>query len=137
MVRRVFAVRDGLEIYEEGGRRLLLHLPAGRSAHGDIRGDEADDFCGTVFGGEALEHRVRVLRVADFERPVGLVGSGAIEDEEATRALQRDEARELVAQLAQVVVVPGVEEVVSIEEVERGISHVAAWLRRASAQRRR
>ena len=119
MVRRVFAVRDGLEVAEEGGRRLLLHLPAGCPTHGDVGGDEADDFRVTVLGREALEHRVCVLRVADFERPVGLVGAGAVEDEEATRALQRDEAGELVAQLAQILVAPGVEEVVPVEEVER------------------
>src|SRR4029077_17804710 len=102
MVRWVFAVRDRLKISEEGGRRLLLHLPAGCPTHRDVRGDEADDFCVTVLGGEALEHRVRVLRVANFKRPVGLVRAGAVEDEEATRALQRDEAGELVAQLAQI-----------------------------------
>ena len=65
--------------------------------------------------GEALEQRVRVLREANLERPVRLVGADAVEHEDAARAFDGDEAREFVAQRAWVLIVPGVEQVVTVE----------------------
>ena len=55
-----------------------------------------------VLGGEPLEQRVRVGRVAHRERPDLAILAGAVEDEEAACTLHGDEARELVDELADV-----------------------------------
>ena len=76
-----------------------------------------------VLRGEAFEQRVGVRGEPDLERPVRLVGTGAVEDEDAARALQRNEAGERVPQLAGVLVLARVEEVVAVEEVENRFGH--------------
>src|SRR5439155_1925278 len=51
------------------------------------------------------------------------VGPRPVEDEDAACPLQRDEARERIAESASVLVFPGVQEVVSVEEVQDRVSH--------------
>ena len=55
-----------------------------------------------VLGGEPLEQRVGVRRVAHRERPDRRILADAVEDDDAPRSLHRDEARELVDELADV-----------------------------------
>ena len=73
--------------------------------------------------GESLEHRVGVLRVPHLQRPVGLVRPGSVEDEVTARPFERHEAGELVTELPQVLVAPGVKEVVSVEQIQGWLGH--------------
>ena len=57
-----------LEVCQEGPRAPLLHLLPGGAAHGRVGGDEADALAPAVLGGQPLEQRVGVLRVAHLER---------------------------------------------------------------------
>src|SRR5215210_3374264 len=137
MVRTVLAVGDRFQVAEERRRRALLDFLAGGSANRDVGRDQADDFGLAIFRREAFEQRVSVLGVADFERAIGLVWTGAVEDEVAARALECDEACEFVGQLARVLVGSRVEEVVAVEQIERGLSHAVSGLRRAATRPRR
>ena len=123
MVRTLLAMRHLFQLAEERGRRPLLHLLPGGAAYGTVGGDEADDLRPPMLRGESLEHRVGVLRVPHLQRPVGLVRPGSVEDEVTARPFERHEAGELVTELPQVLVAPGVQEVVAVEEIERGLSH--------------
>ena len=64
-----------------------------------------------------------MLGEAHLERAVRLVRSDAVEDEHTASALQRDEARQRVAQLARVLVAARVKEVVAVEEVQGRFGH--------------
>ena len=55
-----------------------------------------------MLGGEPLEQRVGVRRVADLERAERRVLAAAVEDDDAARAALGDEAREPVDELARV-----------------------------------
>src|SRR6266550_7599170 len=136
-MRALLTVGDRFHLADEGRGRALLYLLPRSAAHSAVGRNEADDLGAPVLGREPLEHRVRVFRVAHLERAVRLVGADAVENEVATRALERDEAGELVAECSQVAVVPGVTEVVAVEEIERRISHGDGLPRRASAPPRR
>src|SRR5256885_698768 len=122
-MRALLAVRDRFHLPDEGRGRALLYLLPRSATHCAVGGDETDDLGAPILGGESLEHRVRVLRVAHLERTVRLVRADAVENEVATRALERDEAGELVAERSQVAVVPGVKKVVTVEEIEGRLSH--------------
>ena len=113
-----------LQVTDEGGRTELHHLLARGAAHGEVGGDEADAFPAAKLGGELLEHRVCVRCIADLERAVRPFFADTVEDHYPTRALEGDEARKLVDQLARIRERAGVEDVVAVEEVERGVSHV-------------
>ena len=82
-----------------------------------------------VLGGEPLEQRVGVRREAHLERAALGVVADAVEDDDAARALHRDEARERVDELARRPRTARVEQVVAVEEVERRLSHRAARAR--------
>ena len=84
-----------------------------------------------MLGGQPLEQRVGVRRVADGERPDLDLLADAVEDDDAARPGHRDEARELVDELAHVLLPAGVKEVVAVEEVERRLGHVS-WYGRAA-----
>src|SRR5262249_59309127 len=113
-LRPFLRVPDLLQVAEERPRRKLLHLLTGRAANGCVRGDEDHVVTASVLGGEALEQAVRVLGVADVEWAIRLVCPGAVEDENTARAFHGDEARERVAELARVRVVPGMQEVEAV-----------------------
>ena len=121
---------DGLHVTEERRRRELLHLLPGRPANGDVGGDEAHDLVRAVLGREAFQERVGVRRITHLERAVRLVRPAPVEHEHPSRAFQGHEAGELVAELPQVLVAPGVEKVVPVEQVERRLSHAASSPRR-------
>jgi hypothetical protein len=127
-----------LEIAEERPRADLHHLLPGRTANRRVRGDEADAIGRPVLRREPLEQCVRVRRVADVERPVVLVGARPVKDEDATGALDRDEAGERVAQLAQIREPARVQQVVAVEQVQGRVRRRAASApRRAAARPRR
>jgi hypothetical protein len=107
----------------EGPRRALLHLLPGGAAECEVGGDEADDFGRAVLGGEPLQQGVRVRHVAHGERPELDVRPYAVPDEDASGAVQRDEARERVGQLAPVGEVGLAQDVVAVEEIEGRLSH--------------
>src|SRR5918995_1475424 len=58
-----------MKTVEERARRALLHRLARRAPHGEVGRDEADLLGVTMLGGEPLEQRVRIRRVANRERP--------------------------------------------------------------------
>ena len=78
-----------------------------------------------VLGGQPLEQRVGVRRVPDRERPDLDLLADAVEDDDPARPVHGDEAGELVGQLAHVGASARVEQVVAVEEVERGLGHDA------------
>src|SRR5438874_4938870 len=94
VARRAVGVGRRHELAEEGLRRELPHLLAGRPAHGGVGRDDGDLLERAVLGREALVQRVRVLGIAHLERPVDGVGAVAVEDEDAAGALRGDPARE-------------------------------------------
>ena len=91
-----------------------------------VRGDEADPLPVPVPGGEPLEQRVGIRRVAHRERPDLMLLADAVEDDHAPRAVHRDEAGELVDELAHVGAPAGVQDVVAVEQVEGRLGHRTA-----------
>jgi hypothetical protein len=93
--------------------------------------------------GQPLEEHVGVRRMAHRERADLRVRSGPVPDEDAASAPHGDEGRQQVRQLTLVVARARAKQVEAVEEVERGVSHrhpredAGAWLRRATAPRRR
>ena len=133
-----FLVARLLQVGHEGAGGALLHLLAGRAADREVGGDEADDLGRTVLGGQPLEHGIRVRREAHRQRAHLGVDADAVPDEKTARTAHRHERRERVGQLALVGVAAGVEQVVTIEEVEGRISHRAVAVpRRGTAPRQR
>src|SRR4051794_5773881 len=90
------------EVVEERLRGEVRDLTSRRLENGGIRGDEQHPLELAVLGGEALEERVGVRREANGERTFLGGLSDAVEDDDATGARRRDEARERVDQLAAV-----------------------------------
>src|SRR5581483_12284001 len=130
--RPLLAVRGGAELGEEGPRACLAHLLARGPAHGRVRGDHEHRLAVAVLGGEALEDVVGVRREAHLQRPHPSLDAGAVEDDDAARAPQGDEARQVVDQLVAFRVAARVEEVGAVEEVERRLRHQRSRWRRAS-----
>jgi hypothetical protein len=120
--RRCFAVPRGGEVAEERPRGELSHLLARCAAYRRVRGDEADELRRAMLSCKALDQGVRVRRESDLERAERAIVAAAVEDDDAASALGRHKARERVGQLTGVRVVSRVEQVVAVEEVERGIS---------------
>jgi hypothetical protein len=87
---------------------------------------------------ETLEHGVRVCREPDLERTVALLLPHAVEDHDAARATERDEAGERIDQLPPVLEARRAQEVVAVEQVQGGVSHrdAAAPRTRAAPTRR-
>src|SRR5919201_1582562 len=133
----VLAVRHLLQIVEEGLRRHLLRREAGGPANGAVGRDDDDVLALAMLRRETFEERVRMFREADLQRPVGLVGTDAVEDEDPTRTFDGDEARELVAERPAVRVATGVEQVVAVEQVQRRLRHGVGGPPRRAARRRR
>ena len=82
--------------------------------------------------GEPLEERVCVRGEPDRERAARDLVADAVEDDDAARAAQRDEAREHVDERTCVVEGTRVQEVVAVEEVELAHALVEVRWRRAS-----
>src|SRR5688572_24966003 len=120
---RRLAVPRLLELGEEPRRRTLLHGTAGRAAQRRVGRDEADLFGRPVLGGDPFQQRVGVTRVADFEPAERAIVPTPVEDDDAPRSLDCDEVCEAVDELARAAETAGVEDVVAVEEVERGIRH--------------
>ena len=96
----------------------MCDLPAGGLDHRAVRGDEQHPLALAVLGGEPLEQRVGMGDEANRERTELGVVAHAVEDDDAARALRRDEARERVRELARIVVRTGVQQVEAVEQVE-------------------
>jgi len=78
-----------------------------------------------VLGREPLEQRVGVGRVAHRERPELELLPDAVEHDDAAGALEGDEARERVGQLTNVRERAGVQQVVTVEQVQRRVGHIS------------
>src|SRR5262245_33977112 len=117
----VLAVLLGLEIAQERPRRELAYLLARDAPDDGIRGDEADELRAAVLGGQALEHVVRVVGVADGQRTDVALLPSSVEHDHSPRALRGDVARERVHELPLVGERARMEEVVAVEQVERRI----------------
>src|SRR6266516_3881512 len=115
---------DRLHVAEEGLGGQRLHLATGGRANGRVRGDDADSLARSVLCCKPLDQRIRVLRKTHLERTAHLVLADPVEDEHAAGAAQGDEARKRVPQLARVGKPARMEQVVSVEEVQGGISHL-------------
>ena len=76
-----------------------------------------------MLGGQALEDGVCVWREANLQRAVLLVRSHAVENDDASRSTDGDEARERVDQLVPLLEPGRVEDVVAVEQVERRLRH--------------
>src|SRR5215211_4804271 len=78
-----------------------------------------------MLGRQTLEHRVRVRRPPHLERAHHLVRSCSVEDDYAAGATNRHEARERVAKLAHVREAARVQQVVTVEQVQRRVGQSA------------
>ena len=114
-MRSFLLVVWSLQIANEDGGAHLRHFLARGAANREVGGNEADAFLVPKFRGEPLEHRVRVWRVANFERPVASVFANSVEDDPPAGAFHRNEARELIDQLARAGERAGVKHVVAVE----------------------
>src|SRR5439155_13726219 len=94
----------------------------GSSEPGRVRGDDADPLAIPVLDGRPLDQPVGVGLEANLERAVRGLVAGAVEDDDAARAAERDEAREPVDELAPLAEAPRVQQVVAVEEVEGRLS---------------
>jgi hypothetical protein len=119
--RCCFGVLGGGEVAEERPRGELSHVLARCAEYRRVGGDEADKLRCAMLGRQALDKGVRVRGESDFERAQRAVVAAAVEDDDAASPLGRHEARKRVGQLTSVGVVSCVEQVVAVEEVERGI----------------
>src|SRR5438105_1628654 len=88
------------QLVGEAGGADLHDLVAGGAAYGRVGGDEAHRLGAAVLGGEPLQERVGMRRVADLERADRLVCAGPVEDDDTAGALERHEAREAVDEFA-------------------------------------
>ena len=79
-----------------------------------------------MLGGQALEHGVGVRREANLERPVLLVRTDAVEDDNAAGAMHRHEAGQQVDELAAIFDSSRVQDVVAVEQVEGRVRHSSA-----------
>src|SRR5262245_6845227 len=75
--------RAVVEVAQEGLRRHPPRLLPGRAPNGTVRGDHRYLLLRAVLGGEALDQRVRLLREADDELPVGRVLPDPVENDDS------------------------------------------------------
>ena len=113
-----------LQLFDEHRGGHLRHLLARGTADCEIGGDETDPLPASEVGGEPLEHGVCMGRKPDFQWPMRPRFADAVEDDDAAGSSQRDKARQLVDQLSRVGEGAGVEEVVTVEQVESRVSHL-------------
>jgi hypothetical protein len=118
------------ELGEKGLRGQLSHLLPGRAPHGHVRGDDADLLLRAVFGRQALDQGVRVLGEPNLERAEARLRAMAVEDEDPPDALAGDPARQDVPQLGRLGEAAGVEQVVTVEQVEGRLSDGEVCLHR-------
>ncbi len=94
-------------------------------AHRGVGRDEAHALRLSVLGRQPLEQCVRVWGKPNLQCAKALVDARSIEDDHTAGAFQRDEAREHVHELPALAEPRRVEDVVSVEEVERRLRHAA------------
>ena len=82
-----------LELAEEALGRYVRDLLACGLPDGAVGRDDHHPLPLPVLRSQALEDVVRVSGVADLERAVGFVRTVSVEDDDAARPLERDEAR--------------------------------------------
>src|SRR5204863_3568643 len=115
-------VLSRLEVPHERARAQMRHFLARSAYHGHVRGDQADAFPVAILGREPLQERVRVRRVADLECAEGAVVTDPVEDDHSERAADGGEARKVVRELTDILVVTRVEQVEAVEEIEGRLS---------------
>ena len=91
--------------------------------------------CWRCSADESLEQRVRVRGESDGERPDLAVGPGAVEDDDSPRPAQADKAREQVDHLVRVAESARVQNVVTVEQIERRVSQARSLLPASLAER--
>ena len=99
---------------------IFCHLLPRRSTDSRVGGHETHSLTVPVLGGQALEHGVGVRREANLERPVLLVRTDAVEDDNAAGAMHRHEAGQQVDELAAIFDSSRVQDVVAKVEQEVG-----------------
>ena len=119
-------MRCGLEATQERGRGHVAHFLARRPPDRLVGGDETDPLPVSVPGGEPLEQGVGVRGVPHRERPDLMLLADTVEDDHTPRSAHRDEAGELVDELAHIGATAGVQDVVAVEQVERRLGHRTA-----------
>lgn len=107
-----------LELAEETLSGHVRDLLAGRLPDRPVRRDDHNPLAPPVLRRQALDDVVRVGCVADLERAVSLVRTLSVEDDDAARALEGDEARQPIDERAAVGKRPRVQDVGPVEEVE-------------------
>src|SRR5215211_7270599 len=120
---RRLGVPHRCQLLDQQPRAQRRHLLTGSAPDRRVGGDEADALGVAVLGGEALEQVVGMGRVANLERAIVGALAGAVEDEHTSGAAKRDEARQRVAKLLDVGERTGVQDVETVEEVERRLRH--------------
>lgn len=136
--RLVFPVLHGVEARGELPRADLRHLLPRGASHGRVGGDQADPLPIPMLGGKALEQRIGIACEPHLEGTEARVRPDPVEDHDAARTADGDEARERIDQLFTFIQARGAQNVVAVEEVQGGIRHCgASELRRRAAQRRR
>ena len=96
------------------------------------RGDEADALAVAVLGGEPLEQRVRIGRVAHGERPDSRSSPTPSKTRTPRAPLQATKLASSSTSSRTSFDAAGVEQVVAVEEVERRLGHPSPRWRRAS-----
>ena len=135
MVGPLLLCDDRLQVAEEGQRGERSHLLSGRAATRYPRRPGRRAPCP---GAPRQDARAACPRSRRSEPRAGRYARPAPEPSKtriAARALVRDEARQLVDQLARILEAPRVKEVVAVEQVERRLRHAAASLRRGARRR--
>ena len=108
----------GAQVPRELFRPPLAHLLPDRPTNVAVGGDEKDGVLVAVLRCQALDQVVGRGREAHLERPTPLVGSDAVEDDDAARALEGDEARKAVDELGAIAELARMQDVVPVEEIE-------------------
>src|SRR5262249_20121709 len=107
----LIAVGRRSKLADERLRRHAGDLAPGRPEARRVRRDDDHALPVSVLGCEPLEERVCVHGVADRERAEHDLVADSVEDDDAPRALRRDEARERIGQLSRLREAARVEEV--------------------------
>ena len=107
-----------LELAEETLRGDVRNLLAGCLPDRPVGRDDHDPLAPPVLRRKALDDVVCVSGIADLERAVSLLRPLSVENNDAARALKRNEARETVDERASVPKRPRVQDVRPVEEVE-------------------
>ena len=117
--RRRLGVRDAGELREERAGGTVAHLLAARPTDGRIARHQENGLTITVLSGEALEHCICMGGEPHGERPDLALRPDPVEHDDPSGALDGDEAGEHVGELVPVPKGSRVEQVGTVEQVER------------------